>query len=101
MKLDWARIRKNTLQVVARIRLWTRTHVPFGLRLPLGILLIIGGFFAILPVFGLWMIPVGIAVAALDVGPMLRWLRARRLPRTVPQEFDRSAQKKDADRVDL
>jgi hypothetical protein len=41
------------------------------LRLPLGLLLIVGGFLAILPVFGLWMIPLGLLLLAIDL-PLLR-----------------------------
>ncbi|EKE45628.1 hypothetical protein OCGS_0245 [Oceaniovalibus guishaninsula JLT2003] len=40
-------------------------------RIPLGLLLVVGGFAAILPVFGLWMIPLGLLVLAVDV-PFLR-----------------------------
>ncbi|NEX46548.1 tryptophan synthase subunit beta [Pseudotabrizicola algicola] len=40
-------------------------------RLPLGLLLIGGGFLAILPVFGLWMIPLGLVILAIDL-PVLR-----------------------------
>ena len=40
-------------------------------RLPLGLLLIAGGFLAILPVFGLWMIPLGLVILAIDL-PALR-----------------------------
>lgn len=40
-------------------------------RLPLGLMLIAGGFLAILPVFGLWMIPLGLLLLAMDV-PALR-----------------------------
>lgn len=40
-------------------------------RLPLGLVLIAGGFLAILPVFGLWMIPLGLLLLAIDL-PMLR-----------------------------
>lgn len=36
-------------------------------RLPLGLVLIAGGFLAILPVFGLWMIPLGLLLLAVDV----------------------------------
>ncbi|MGR3542339.1 MAG: hypothetical protein ACU0BS_13060 [Hasllibacter sp.] len=61
-----------------RVIAWVRLKVPAGLRLPVGILFIMGGFLAILPVFGLWMIPVGIAVAALDVRPIRRRWSARR-----------------------
>ncbi len=41
------------------------------LRLPLGVLLIVGGILAILPIFGLWMIPVGLLLLAIDL-PLLR-----------------------------
>lgn len=40
-------------------------------RLPLGLVLIAGGFLAILPVFGLWMIPLGLLLLAIDL-PILR-----------------------------
>lgn len=41
------------------------------LRMPAAFLLIVGGFLAILPIFGLWMIPVGLLLLAVDV-PALR-----------------------------
>ena len=54
-----------------------RARVPPGLRLALGILLIIGGIFGFLPILGFWMIPLGVAVAALDVVPAWRRLTGR------------------------
>jgi hypothetical protein len=45
-------------------------------RIPAGILLILGGCLAILPVFGLWMLPLGFMLLADDV-PALRRLRDR------------------------
>jgi len=41
------------------------------LRVPLAILLILGSFLAILPVFGLWMLPAGLMLLAIDI-PLLR-----------------------------
>lgn len=41
------------------------------LRLPVGLLLIAGGVLAILPIFGLWMIPLGLLLLAIDL-PLLR-----------------------------
>ena len=61
-----------------RVQLWTGRKLPPGLRLVAGLLLICGGFLGFLPVLGFWMIPLGIAVAALDVVPVWRWLRGRR-----------------------
>ena len=43
-------------------------------RLPLGLLLCIGGVLAVLPVFGLWMLPLGLIVLSEDIP----WLRNRR-----------------------
>ena len=40
-------------------------------RVPVALLLIVGGFFAFLPVLGLWMIPLGLMLLAVDV-PFLR-----------------------------
>ncbi|WP_050931462.1 hypothetical protein [Aestuariivita boseongensis] len=65
--------RRQFKQALVKIR----QNVPPGLRLILGILLMIGGFFAFLPVLGLWMLPLGFAVAALDVVPLWRWIRSR------------------------
>jgi hypothetical protein len=58
----------------ARFIRWTREPKLFWLRLPLGILLIFGGFLAILPVFGLWMAPLGLLLLAQDFGPIRRAL---------------------------
>ncbi|MFU8882929.1 MAG: hypothetical protein ACNA7Q_11220 [Rhodobacterales bacterium] len=55
-----------------------RRKVPAGARLILGLLLIVGGIFGFLPVLGFWMIPLGVAVAALDIVPLIRWLRGRK-----------------------
>ena len=63
------------------------------LRIPLGLLLVLGGIFSFLPVLGIWMLPLGLLLLALDLaflqGPVnmaiLRgmrkwttWRRARR-----------------------
>lgn len=43
-------------------------------RLPAGILLVLGSLLAILPVFGLWMLPLGLALIGEDVPPLKAWL---------------------------
>ncbi|GAB1379320.1 hypothetical protein [Pararhodobacter sp.] len=43
----------------------------FWIRLPVAILLIIGGFLGFLPVLGFWMIPMGLILLAVDL-PGLR-----------------------------
>lgn len=55
-----------------------RARVPRGLRLVLGLLLILGGILGFLPILGFWMIPLGIAVAAIDIQLYRRWRRRRK-----------------------
>ncbi|MBY6068267.1 hypothetical protein KUW17_16060 [Leisingera aquaemixtae] len=57
---------------------WVRARVPPGLRLLLGVLLILGGIFGFLPVLGFWMIPLGVLIAAMDIKLIRRWLRRKR-----------------------
>ena len=72
----------NRMQAITR---WLRKPASRWARLPAGILLIIGGFLAILPVFGLWMFPLGLMLLADDIPPLRRardrvldWLERRR-----------------------
>jgi hypothetical protein len=57
---------------------WLREPASRWARIPFGILFLIGGFLAFLPILGLWMFPVGLILLAEDVSP-LRRLRARML----------------------
>ena len=53
---------------------WVRKPSSRILRIPLGILLILGGVFSFLPILGVWMLPLGLLLLALDLpilqGPM-------------------------------
>lgn len=60
---------------LARSRAWARAHIPPGLRLVVGLVLMVGGVFGFLPVLGFWMIPLGVAVAMLDILPIWRWFK--------------------------
>jgi hypothetical protein len=63
-------------------------------RIPAGVALILGGFLAVLPVFGLWMLPLGVILIAEDL-PILRrgvarvldWME-RRWPRLFTRARD-------------
>ena len=66
-----------------RFQVHVRRRVPPGLRLVLGLLLIIGGILGFLPILGFWMIPLGVAVAMLDLVPLYRAAQ-RRAGRTKP-----------------
>ena len=75
---------------VRRAVLWWLRPSLGWIRLPVAFLLILGGVFSFLPVLGLWMVPVGLALAAQDIPPlrgMLVWmvrLIGRFLPATPP-----------------
>ncbi|GJD50838.1 hypothetical protein OPKNFCMD_3586 [Methylobacterium crusticola] len=60
---------------------WLRAPARRLVRIPAALLLILGGFLAILPIFGLWMLPLGLALLSEDIpgmkGPLeraARWL---------------------------
>lgn len=53
---------------IKKFRTWLRKQSPW-VRIPLGILLVIGGFVGFLPVLGFWMAPLGLAVLAIDFPP--------------------------------
>ena len=46
-----------------------RLHI---VRIPLAVLLILGGIFSFLPVLGIWMLPLGLLVLAVDTPPLRR-----------------------------
>ena len=56
---------------------WVKHTVPPGLRLVVGIVFIIGGVFGFLPILGFWMIPLGIAIALMDIKPIWNAIRDR------------------------
>jgi hypothetical protein len=57
---------------------WLRRPSSRYARIPLAILLILGGIFSFLPVLGLWMLPLGLLLFAQDV-PVLQKPMARML----------------------
>jgi hypothetical protein len=62
----------------ARLVGWLRRPLSPLLRIPLAIALMMGGVFSILPVLGVWMLPLGLILVAQDVpflrGPVIRLL---------------------------
>ncbi|MBN8990205.1 MAG: hypothetical protein J0H42_18320 [Rhizobiales bacterium] len=62
----------------ARFISWLRKPSSRYVRIPIAILLIIGGIFSFLPVLGLWMLPLGLLLFAQDV-PILQKPMARML----------------------
>jgi len=63
---------------LARFVGWLRKPSSRWVRIPLAILLIVGGIFSFLPVLGLWMLPLGLVLFAQDL-PFLQRPMARML----------------------
>jgi hypothetical protein len=51
---------------------WVRKPGLHLVRIPLAIVLILGGIFSFLPVLGIWMLPLGLLVLAVDIPPLRR-----------------------------
>ena len=87
------RLQKRIPGAAARLLERIRRPEARFIRIPLGILLVFGGIFSFLPVLGIWMLPLGLLLLALDLvflqGPVnsaivrgtrkwSTWSRARR-----------------------
>lgn len=61
-----------------RVLNWAKENVPPVFRSILGLLFMVGGVFGFLPVLGFWMLPLGMALIALDLPPtrhiIERWM---------------------------
>jgi hypothetical protein len=64
---------------------WLRRPSSRLVRIPAGVLLICGGILSLLPIFGLWMFPLGLVLLAEDIPPIRRardylldWIAQRR-----------------------
>lgn len=74
---NWQRIRRLLVVIIYRGLRRGKRRIPPGLRLVVGLLLVLGGLVGFLPILGFWMIPLGIAVASLDIPPLSRVLNAK------------------------
>lgn len=57
---------------VGRSLYWIRHETVPWVRIPLAILLLLGGVFSFLPLLGAWMIPLGLLLLAIDVPALQR-----------------------------
>jgi hypothetical protein len=76
-----ARLQRLIRRLPARMQRsvhWLRRPSSRWLRIPAAVLLILGSFLSLLPVFGVWMLPLGLALLAEDL-PALRRVRGRLL----------------------
>jgi len=81
LKRELGKLARRLPRWAARLVRWLLTPSSRWVRVPVAIALIGGGIVGFLPVLGFWMIPLGVAVLALDVPflqrPLtnaLRWL---------------------------
>jgi hypothetical protein len=51
----------------ARFIRWIRQPSSRYIRIPLSVLLVLGGIFSFLPILGIWMLPLGLLLIAQDV----------------------------------
>lgn len=58
---------ERKVPAIKKLLQWMRKPAVVWVRLPIAILLIIGGIFSILPFLGAWMLPLGILLLAIDV----------------------------------
>jgi hypothetical protein len=65
------RVERHLPAAVRRSLRWLREPSSSWMRIPAGLLLIVGGLFSILPLLGLWMLPLGLLLLAQDL-PFLR-----------------------------
>ena len=73
-------LEKNVPQWLRRtLKTARKPHVVWT-RIPLAVGLIVGGIFGFLPILGFWMLPLGLALLAIDLpflqGPLARLLAA-------------------------
>jgi hypothetical protein len=64
------RIRRFSYRVLS----WAKEKVPPVFRSILGLLFMVGGVFGFLPILGFWMLPLGMALIALDLPPTRRFI---------------------------
>lgn len=55
-----------------RVVRWLRRPSSRWVRVPAGVLLICGGLLSILPLLGIWMLPLGMVLLAEDIAPLQR-----------------------------
>ena len=65
------RLERKLPRAVRGVLRWLRQPSSRWVRLPAGVLLVLGGIFSILPLLGLWMLPLGLLLLAQDL-PFLR-----------------------------
>jgi hypothetical protein len=89
---------ERLVPAAAKLLEWLRRPVNRFIRIPIGVLLILGGVFSFLPVLGIWMLPLGLLLLALDIAilrtpiagtitrAMRKWTTWRRSQKSEPRQ---------------
>jgi hypothetical protein len=64
---EMEKLEKRLPGFIGRLVRWLRDPAARWFRIPMAIVFILAGFVGFLPVLGFWMIPLGLALIALDV----------------------------------
>jgi len=67
-------LRDKLVTAIRRAVVWGDRRIPPGVRSVVGVPCVIGGLVGFLPIVGFWMLPVGLALIALDIPPLRRRL---------------------------
>lgn len=68
---EYERLAQMMPKWAARTLAWLRQPYARLVRIPIGIIFTLGGIFSILPFLGVWMLPIGLILLAVDL-PFLR-----------------------------
>jgi hypothetical protein len=71
LRQAFRRLEEEVPAYVTRVLRSLRHPKARWIRIPTGVLLVLGGIFSILPFLGIWMLPLGLLLIAMDV-PVLR-----------------------------
>src|ERR671916_2381259 len=71
LRQAFKRLEQEVPERLGRMMRWLRHRASRLVRIPVRLLLVLGGVFSILPGLGIWMLPLGLLLMASDV-PFLR-----------------------------
>jgi len=70
--------KQRVAEITFRLLRWAHDHLRPGVRTLVGIVFILGGLLWFLPILGIWMLPLGLAIVSLDIPRfrprILRWM---------------------------
>lgn len=70
----FGRVQAMLPEGMARALNWLISPGAVWVRLPIAFLFVIGGIFSFLPILGIWMLPLGILLIAVDVPVAAHWV---------------------------